>query len=312
MYQGILQPQGFPGLPEGWVSESGTFESSDGALKIFAVTHWKEKIRKASGESRKTPKVLAVFHGLGEHGGRFLHFPHYLQEDVDAVYCQDHRGHGRSEGLRGHADRFDLLTEDVVLGLKRLDESLRREFGSSDIHVFGHSMGGLVSLRAHFLNADLPVKSLTVCSPLLGIRVKIPFFKKVAAIGVAKIWGKLQMKSEVDATILSHDQAVVEAYRQDRLVHDRVTPQFFVGLQAAIADTAARTSGMNYPLQMLLPEDDRLVDSDVSQHFFRALKHRDKELKTYPRLFHEPFNEPEKAAVFEDIRQWMQRWIQKP
>ena len=297
IYQGAVQPKNFPAFPPDWVSEWETFPSSDGKLQLFAVTHhFKEW---------KNERVLVILHGLGEHGGRYLHFPHYLRSIVGGIYCLDHRGHGRSEGLRGHTDRFDSYADDAALAISRLDEALRKRFGRSEIHLLGHSMGGLIALRTLFLHNRLPLHSVSISAPLLGVRIEVPWIKKSAAKVLARLWGSFHMTSELDAGLLSHDRDVVEAYVGDRLVHQKVTPRFFTELQSAMADTLGRESGLNYPLEMLIPLQDKIVDSDVALHYFRGLKLRDKLLKTYPDLYHEPFNDIGKEQVFEDLIAWI-------
>ncbi len=313
IYQGAVQPKSFPGLPPGWTSEWETFPSSDGRLQLYAVSHkvagslgLSDGLRSSSSTETAVPRVLVIFHGMGEHGGRYLHFPHYLQSQVSAVYCLDHRGHGRSEGLRGHVDRFSLFAEDAALAIRRLDEALQRRFGGPvDIHLFAHSMGGLIALRTMIQFENLPLRSVTLSAPLLGIAVKVPRLKRAAGVLLSKVWGSLQMASEVDAQILSHDQDVVAAYRGDRLVHKKITPSLFITMEAAMADTLKQVSSLNYPVQFLLPMDDQLVDSEVSLKFYSRLNMPDKDLKTYPGFFHESHNEIGKEQVFENLLSWM-------
>lgn len=303
-YQGVLQPRGFPPLPQDWTSEWETFPSSDGKLQLFAVTHHLISAVNAAGNGR----ALVVLHGHGEHGGRYLHFPHYVRDTVDTVYCLDLRGHGRSEGLRGHVDRFDLFTEDVALAIHRLDDQLRKRFGKSEIHVQAHSMGGLIGLRLGFLNKSLPVRSFTISAPLLGLRVHVPPVKKLVGQALSNIWGTLHMNSELDATKVSRDPEVVSAYLADRLNHSKVTPRFFTEMTRAMADTVKRHSGFDYPIQMMVPLQDQIVDPEVTLQFFRELKCKsssDKVLKTYAGFYHEPYNEIGKEQVFEDLKSWI-------
>ena len=304
LYQGVLQPRGFPGLPEGWVSEWETFASADSELQLFLASH--------HPTTWTRPKALLVFHGLGEHGGRYLHFPHFLKEDVGAIFCMDHRGHGRSEGLRGHVTRFDLLADDAALAVRRVDEILRKRFGRAEIHVLGHSLGGLIALRMLFLHPSLPIRSVTVSAPLLGVKVEVPFAKRAAAQVLSRVWGSLHMNSEIDARAISHDSEVVEAYLSDRLVHKKGTPRFYTELLGAINDTIRRDSGIEVPLQMIVPLQDALVDSEASLGFFRNLKHREKQLRTYPGFFHESFNEVGKEQAFEDLRAWINTHSDSP
>ena len=304
-YLGAIQPKGFPAIPEDWTSEWETFEgtpSEDQGLgtrapKLFSVIH-------QTGAWR-TGRVLVVVHGLFEHGGRYLHFPYFLRDTVDAVCCLDLRGHGRSEGLRGHIENFDLLTDDLLLYLRRIQAKFKKSSPKLKVHLFGHSLGGLIVLRALSRDQSLPVKSASVCAPLLQIAVDVPFVKKVAAGILSKVWGNLHLLSELDPKRLSHDPEVGEAYRADRLVHQKLTPKFFSELQRAMMETAEKPFAVNRPIQILIPMDDRIVSSRAVQHFFNELAISDKELKTYPEFFHEAFNEIGKEKVFEDLSTWI-------
>lgn len=296
---GVIQPKGFPGLPKGWVSDWETFPSSDGQVRLFGILHHPHL------DDWEGARALVVIHGLGEHSGRYLHFPYYLEKTVDAVYSYDHRGHGRSEGLQGHVENFDSFAEDLKVGIRRLDERLKSRFGKSEIHLFAHSLGGLITLRALFSDPKLPVESVTLSAPLLGIKVEVPFPKKVAARALSRIWGSLQLLSEVDARQLSHDQEVVQAYLSDRLVHKKVTPRMFTQMTAVMEEVRKRETGLEYPVMMQLPEDDRVTDSEAAIRFFRSLKQRDKLLKTYPGFFHESYNEMRKELAFEDLEKWL-------
>ncbi len=247
-----------------------------------------------------------VLHGMGEHGGRYLHFPHFLQSYVDYVYCLDHRGHGRSEGLRGHVDRFELFAEDAALAIHRLNEALEKRFGRPvEMHLFAHSMGGLIALRALTRFEHLPLSSVSLSAPLLGIAARVPILKKTAAILISRVWGSLQMASEVDARILSHDLDVVTAYQTDRLVHKKITPSLFLSMEAAMSQTLQSFGDLNYPVQFYVPMSDQLVDSEVTLKFYSRLRTGNKGLKTYSSFFHESHNELGKEKVFEDLIAWM-------
>lgn len=300
-HQGALQPAGFPGLPEGWESRSEAFESSTPGLKLFAAIH-----RRNGGGNR----VLIVSHGLGEHGGRYLHFAHYLRDAVDEVYCLDHRGHGRSEGTRGHVERFDELSEDLAHAIKRVHDRVQAEGREPVLHLFGHSLGGLIALKAALDHPRLPLRTLTLSSPLLGVKMAVPLPKRLVGNLLSRVWGSVQIPSGIDASGLSHDPAVVEAYLADRLVHDKVTPRLFTEMTAAYQATRARDKGLRVPLQMMLPEEDPVTDTDLAKRWFEALKtskQGEKNLVTYPGFFHESFNETGKERAFEDLESWVRR-----
>lgn len=256
-------------------------------------------------EPWKSPRALIVLHGMGEHCGRYFQLPKYLGEEVDAVFAYDHRGHGRSEGLRGHVERFDELVDDAALAIRRLDERLKTRFGQSEIHLLGHSLGGHVALRTLLEHPDLPIRSAIVSAPFLGVKARVPFSKRLAAGVLSKVWGSLQISTELDAAGLSRDPEVVRAYRDDRLVHDKMTPRFYEEMKAAMADTLSRRSGIPVPILFLVPLEDQIVDSQITLEYYRELKHRDKLLKTYPGFYHEPMNDVGREQVFQDIAEFI-------
>lgn len=274
------------------------FLSSDKKLKLFSC------FRRSSPHLQHR-RILFVLHGLGEHGGRYLHYLDHLTSSMDGLYYFDHRGHGESEGVRGHVDRFDLYCEDVVLALGRLNDLLDRQGEKAEIHLLGHSLGGLIALRTLFLYPNLPLVSATLSAPVLGIRMPVPFLKKMAAFVLSRVAGSFSMKGELDASWLSHDPDLVKAYCGDKKVHNQVTPRFFTELLNALSNTVSRTDQFHYPVQFLIPLEDKIVDSRASLSFFETLQASKKRLHTYPHFRHESFNEVGKEQAFEDLRSWI-------
>ena len=289
-------PRGFPVLPAGWSTEWSTFRNASETKQLFQVTH----LRPGGGH-----RVALVVHGMGEHGGRYLHLAHYLGDSVDSVSCLDLPGHGRSEGLRGDIERFDSLIDDIALAVKRTHEQFTKRFGKCELHLVGHSLGGHLVLRTALKHAGLPLASLTASAPFLGIKVKVPVIKKSAAILLSRIWGSLQLDTELDAALLSHDPEAVEAYRADRLIHSKMTPRFFMQVQEAMRDTLAQTRGIECPVMIQVAMQDGVVDPERALDFFRNLDHSKKELKTYPQFYHEIYNELGKEQPLADLRDWI-------
>lgn len=236
-------------------------------------------------------------HGFGEHGGRYLHWPHYLKSSVDSVYCLDLRGHGRSEGLRGHVADFDDLTEDFAHALRRRSRT--------ENHVVAHSLGAIVALRALHYYPDLPVKSLTLSAPCLELRAQVPFGQAVAAGALSRIWGSCHLDAGLDPAQLSRSPEVVAAYRRDRLVHSRITPRFYTEMKSAMRDTLRHCADVAVPTLMLVPMDDPVVNPDASVRFFGELQIKDRQIRMYRGFYHEPFNENGKETPFEDLRSWL-------
>lgn len=281
----------------GWIFETSTFKTTDQSLNLFS---WS-----ARSEPLSSPRTLIIIHGMGEHSGRYQHVPKFVCDSVDSVFAYDQRGHGRSEGLRGHIENFDLFASDAADVVRRIHGELTSKFGKSEIHVLGHSLGGLIALRMALLHTDLPVKSTIISAPFLGLKAHVPWIKKTVAGLLTHVWGSLQLPTAIDAAVISHDNAIVEQYKNDRLVHDKMTPKFFAELNEAQKKTLEAQGGILWPMLMLVPLADQLVDPEVTLSFYRALKHDRKTLVTYPDFFHEPLNELGKEKVFQEINTWI-------
>lgn len=250
-----------------------------------------------------TGRVLLIVHGMGEHSGRYRHFPHFLSDTFERIYAMDQRGHGRSGGLRGYAPSFDTLLEDLKNVVREIES---RERGKK-IFLFAHSFGGLVGLNLLLKEKTLPFAGAIISAPLLGVTLRVPGYKKALGEILGRTLPKVQLTNEVNPSHLSHDPAVVEAYVLDRLVHEKITPRLYLDLMAAIDWVSVQSGPMPCPVLFVVPGDDRVVSSARTIEFFRNLKFREKELLEYPGFFHEAFNEVGKEKVFEDVKKWLER-----
>ena len=246
-------------------------------------------------------RILLVVHGLGEHGGRYRHLPQFLGTEFERFYAMDQRGHGRSGGLRGYAPSFDALTGDV----KRVLAEIQAREKNKRIYLLGHSFGGLVALKLLLQERKLPVTGAIISAPLLGVSLKVPGYKKLLGELLGRTLSKVQLTNEVNPSHLSHDPVVVEAYVNDRLVHEKITPRLYLDMMEAMDWVMSQPGPLACPALFLVPGDDRIVSSVKTLEFFRTLKYRDKELREYPGLFHESLNELGKEKVFEDIKKWL-------
>ncbi len=246
-------------------------------------------------------RILLIVHGMGEHSGRYKHLPQFLGSEFERFYAMDQRGHGRSGGLRGYSPSFDALTGDVK---RVLSEIQAREKGKR-IYLLGHSFGGLVALKLLLEERKAPFEGAIISAPLLGVNLRIPTYKKLLGELLGRTLSKVQLTNEVNPSHLSHDPAVVEAYVNDRLVHEKITPRLYLDMMEAMDWVMHQPGPLACPTLFLVPGDDRIVSSVKTLEFFRTLKYRDKELREYPGMFHESMNELGKEKVFEDIKKWL-------
>jgi len=110
-------------------------------------------------------------HGIGEHSGRYGNVVDTLLPQSISIWALDLRGHGHSEGKRGHVGSFDEYVSDV-LSLVNIAREDKKE--STRLFLLGHSMGGLIALD-FALKCPQMIDGLVVSSPALGLAVKVPF-----------------------------------------------------------------------------------------------------------------------------------------
>ena len=68
----------------------------------------------------------------------------------------------------------------------------------------------------------------------------------------------------------------------------------------------AGAGDFDVPLLALYGTDDRVVNTDGIHDFYAAAISTDKRVIPYEGLYHELFNEPERAQVLRDVVTWMQ------
>ena len=275
---------------------TGSFNTQD-HVKIF--------YRKYQADPERARMVVA--HGLGEHSGRYGNVVERLLPKGITLWALDHRGHGQSDGPRGHILAFDQYIDDlqtmVEFSKRGLPEGMK-------CFLLGHSMGGLIAINFSLQFSEM-IDGLIVSSPVLGIKVKVPIIKRALGKLMSSIWSGMTLGNEVDASKISHDEEVVRSYENDPLVHDRVSARWFTEFLGAMEEVNRMCSQLEVPTLMQVAGDDDLVDADASKTFFENLSLDDKTLYLYDGLYHEIYNEIEdkRAKVLSDLETWLENHI---
>jgi len=271
--------------------------SSEGAFEGVG----RVRLRYRMLEVSQPRAALLVVHGLGEHAGRYAQFAEAMTASGVSTYALDLRGHGISEGRRGHVNRFHILLQD-------LDRFVREVSGLVDarlpMFLLGHSMGGLIALR-YLEEYDAPLHGAIIVAPWLGTSADVARWKTTLAGVLTRLLPAIPIRNGIDPDALSRDPDIVRAYRDDPLVHDRITPRLFTEVSVAMGDVQRRGERIHTPLLLLIPEADRIVDAQRALAFGRSLPAGDVTIRTYPGHYHELLNEPDRAATIREVRDWL-------
>jgi len=245
--------------------------------------------------------AILLIHGLGEHSGRYEHVADHLTRRGFAVHALDHYGHGKSDGLAGYVERFSVYLD----GVAALLEKVRDEHADQPLFLLGHSMGGLIA-SAFLLEQQAAFQACVLSGPAIKSDQAPPGIV-IALIRLLSTLAPTLPLIQLDASGVSRDQNVVEAYMKDPLVHHgRLSARLISEMSAAMRNTLARASEISLPIIFMHGEADTLTSPSGSAEMFGKIGSTDKTLKTYPGLFHEIFNEPEQDTVLADMSTWLE------
>ena len=238
--------------------------------------------------SEGVPRLVALLsHGYGEHVGRYQHVADALVQAGAVVYGLDHVGHGRSEGDRAVVPDYDSVVED----LRQLHLRAREEHPGLPVALIGHSMGGLIGLRYAQEHGDA-LAALVLSGPQLGGQEGLAYLLTLPEIP----------SFSIDATVLSRDPAVAEAYLADPLVwhgdFQRPTVEAMVAAQHAVEEGKRLES---LPVLWMHGTDDQLSPLEGARPVVEAVVTGSLEQRLYSGARHEIFNETNQDEVIGDL-----------
>lgn len=245
--------------------------------------------------------TLAVVHGLGEHSGRYERFALGMANFHMATYALDLRGHGKSEGRRGHVDSWSQWVDDAAAFVAHVESQVQGE-----VVPLGHSFGGAVMLSAVMAGRLPKATRFVLSSPALTLKADVPAWKTTLARFTSAVAPKLAMNNEVDASTISRIPEVVDAYRDDPLVHAKISARTYVEWQRAAQRAIDQADQIKIPFLILAGTADRLIDPAGSEELHRRAPAAS-ELRLLEGRYHEPFNDLGSEEVFALIARWLGR-----
>jgi alpha-beta hydrolase superfamily lysophospholipase len=275
-------------LAESTLTTEGTVDSADGTkLAYRAWPHPGAKI------------AFGVVHGLGEHAGRYERFAQGMAKHGMSSYALDLRGHGRSPGQRGHVDSWSQWTDDVSAFIKHIESA-----DGAEVVPVGHSFGG-ATLLSTVLAGKLPnTRRFVVSSPALKLKLAVAGWKLTLGPIISKIAPRLALANELDPNTVSRIPEVVEAYRTDPLVHNKISTRLGAEWQDATQNILSRADEITIPFLILAGTADALIDPAGSQELHEKARSMS-ELRMLEGRYHEPFNDLGSDEVFQLIAGWV-------
>jgi acylglycerol lipase len=279
-------------------------------MKTFE-TKWEDKDKTTffiqGWEPDREPKAfIALVHGLGEHTTRYSHVGKAMTDAGYALVGFDLRGHGKSGGARGHISSLDAYMQDI----REFFHLMAERYLDIPHFLYGHSLGGLLSL-AYAIQYSVGLKGVMVT----GAALRSSLQEQKAKIALAKVLGtimpRMTVPSGLDPATISRDLQIVEAYKNDPLVHDSASLAFGKAALNAIDICFARAKEFPVPLLMIHGKSDKLTYPSGSEDFAKLVSAAggDVTFKLWDDLYHEVHNEPEKTEVFKFMIEWLDKHL---
>jgi len=269
------------------------FKTFDG-LSLFAQS-WQPK--------NQTKAVVCLVHGMGEHSGRYSHVADQITQAGYSLIAFDLRGHGQSEGPRGHTPSYEALLQDI----SSLLEVANKKFPQLPSFLYGHSLGGNLVLN-YVLRRQSHLKGVIATDPWFRLAFEPPRFKIILAQITNYIWPSFSQKNGLDTKVLSRDPEVVRAYENDQLVHDHISARMFIGVYQAGQWALKHASEFPLPLLLMHGGEDKIISVEASREFANRITKKCI-FKIWNSLYHEIHNEPEKEKVFKFLIDWLDKQV---
>jgi acylglycerol lipase len=267
-----------------------TLTTQDG-LELFAQT-WLPDDR---------PKAALTFvHGQSDHSDRFAHVGQALTDAGYALHMADLRGHGHSPGKHGHIAHFaDYLTDFQAM----LDYA--RKIAVDKPQFFGgHSLGATIALDYALQNPP-DYAGVVASGPWLRLALDPPAWKVALGRIMSGVMPGLTMGNELDPVWLTHDQAVVDAYASDPLVHRVISARAYTEITGAAEYVLAHGGDLRLPVLVIQGKDDPIIACRGAEEFAEKLRVEDHEIIVYEGMLHEVLNEIEHKKVLRDMIAWL-------
>lgn len=243
-------------------------------------------------------RVLYWVHGLGEHGGRHEHVARVLVDQGWSMIIGDLRGHGRSSGTATHVMSFNQYLDD----LERIWNDLG--LNASPPVLLGHSMGGLIAVRA-VQSGRVVSSSLVLSSPLLGLKLRVNPVTKLVGRALVRLFPTMRFSNGIDPRNMTSDSEFAAARRGDPLINKTVTAGWFFAMQDAMAAARRDAPKVSLPVLALQGANDQTTDPDSLVDWWERIESNKKLLLLLQDHVHELFFEPDWLQTTRQMLDWL-------
>lgn len=242
-----------------------------------------------------------VHHGYAEHIHRYQHLIDLVNELGFHAFGFDQRGHGQTTTPpTGLVADFDQHVQDSL----EFRVFLKEQHPNLPVILFGHSMGGLLTVRSVEANPR-GVDGVILSSPALLVGTDTPPMVKTLSSFLSQITPNLQVLP-LDSGKISRRPEMVKAYDQDPLVyHGKVKARTGAEMLRASGNVWYGTNQWTLPTLIFHGTQDGLADIEGSRRFHAEIRSADKTFKEFEGGYHELLNDTVSGEVLDLVKSWL-------
>ena len=248
----------------------------------------------------ETRAIVVFLHGIASHAGWFGETAGDLAERGVAVFAPDRRGSGRSEGPRGHLDRYERALDDV-------DEVIRKVASEHpDIPVFLAASSWAAKLAIVYVTEPRTQPTgLMLLGPGLFPTVNLSPVGRLAVVGGHAVAPTAHLAIPLTPEHYTSNPHYLDAIRKDRLRLMSATLRFYWETARLDRRRSRASAAIRLPLLVLQGEDDRMMDVPGTLAWFGGLQADDTTYVSYPGAGHTLDFEADRSAYLGDMLSWM-------
>ncbi len=247
---------------------------------------------------------LIVVHGVGEHSKRYLSFAKNISATNCTCYLYDQRGHGNSDGKRGHITQFEDYSNDLL----KIYDLVFSESQEHPVFVYGHSMGSIVAVL-FALNHQAKIKGLILTGFPFKPSIPISGYTLKLIKIISKTIPLQSIPTMINVKQLSHDENIWNAYEQDDMINKAVTFNWIAEFYSALDGLKKNLANLELPLLIMHGGEDKIARLKGAKLAVESIHSKDKTFHIFEGQRHELLNElsPTPDQVINRIRDWIQQ-----
>jgi alpha-beta hydrolase superfamily lysophospholipase len=248
----------------------------------------------------RSTDVLLILHGLGGHGGWYIDMANVLASRGLTVYTLDHRGFGRSTGLKGDVDSYQTLVEDSAAVIREI----RKRHPDARIYLLGHSMGGIIATYVAARYSNL-LAGVLYLNPWVEEATTIPIGKSLAIFAGGLLKSRRHWQTAGNHEGMTTNQEAHTMLQTDSYWQRTQTATFLVQIVLMRLGMLKQAKQIGLPTLVMQAEADQVVQISGSSKLYIALASSDKTWHTYPNYQHDSQFEAVRLLMDNDIVVWI-------